>query len=356
MGLYRQSGSKIWWIGVSHKGRRVRKSTGTTDKRLAEAIRAKAKTRLVEGTWFDIDESKLRTLKEMIEKYLSERSTTKSPASYKRDVSCFKHIINHFNDCVLADITPSKINDYKQARLAVADPQTVVKELSVLRNAFNVAIKEWEWCKDNAVSKVSMPKVPQGRVRFLTVQDIQNLLAHAEEWFKPVMLFAIHTGFREGDIITLTWEQVDFFKRRIILDKTKNDEHHTVPINDTLFEVLKNLNKVMLIDCNLVFHHNGKPLYRIQIHRALKKACERAKIADFRFHDLRHTFATLLINEGVDLYTVQKLLGHKDGRMTQRYAHLTHEKFVSAVNQLDRISHNSVIVNEGKKCGITVNA
>ncbi len=157
---------------------------------------------------------------------------------------------------------------------------------------------------------------------------------------------------REGNIIGLTWDMVDLFRRVIILDKTKNDEHLAIPIDDTLLETFKELSRVRSIHCNLVFHREGKPIYQKQLERALSRACGKAGIEDFRFHDLRHTFASLLIQSGEDLYTVQRLLGHKDAMMTQRYAHLTHERFVSAVSNLDRICHSSVIVDKRRK-GIT---
>jgi integrase len=343
----------VWVIDISHEGKRVRKSTGTADKKLAEAIQAKVTTQLIEGKWFDLDQSKTRTLEEVKGKYLEERSSHKSPASYKRDKSCFNHLMRLFGNCPLSEITPSRINEYKQSRLKKADPQTVAKELAVLRNAFNVAIREWEWCRENPVSRVSMPKAPQGRVRFLSIQQIKDLLDHSEEWFMPVVIVALHTGMRQGNILTLTWDKIDLFRRLIILDKTKNGERLTIPINDTLFETLKDLSKVRLLSCNLLFHRNGKPFYQNQLRRALKKACDGAGIEDFRFHDLRHTFASLLVQSGENLYTVQRLLGHKDGRMTQRYAHLTHERFVSAVKILDGLCHKSAIV-EGERKGASL--
>ena len=96
---------------------------------------------------------------------------------------------------------------------------------------------------------------------------------------------------------------------------------------------------------------NGRPLYPKLVERAMKKACRQAGIADFRFHDLRHTSASMLVEGGVDLYTIQKLLGHKDGRMTQRYAHLTQNRLINAVKVLDG-SHNFAIVRRREKgCG-----
>lgn len=351
MGLYRQKKSKIWWINISYNGKRVRKSTGTSDKKLAEMISAKVMTQIVEGKWFDQDESKTRTLNELKERYLRERSRRKAPQSYVRDEGCFEHFANFFGDRALADITPRSVSDYKNKRLQDVDPQTVVKELGVLRNAFNLAIKEWEWCRDNPVSKVSMPKIPGGRVRFLKQNEIAALISCADEWFKPILSIALYTGLRQGNLISLTWDKLDLFKRLIVLDDTdmKNDERLGVPLNETVFTLLKDLFKVRLLNSNLVFHHDGKPFNKMKLTRALKRACKKAKITNFRFHDLRHTFASMLVQSGVDLYTVQKLLGHKDGRMTQRYAHLTQEKLASAVSRLEEICHNFVIPGDKTK-------
>jgi integrase len=354
MGLYRQKGSKIWWISIYHNGKRIRKSTGTPDRRLSEKIYAKVKTQLVEGKWFDLDEAASRTSGELIERYLRERSTHKSPASQNRDKSCFKHILNFFGNCPLADITPRAVNEYKNMRLNQVDPQSVVKELGVLRNAFNVAIKEWEWVKDNPLAHISMPKVPPGRVRFITSEEVERLIEFADDWFKPVLIVAIHTGLRQGNIITLTWDKINLFQHMLLFDakEMKNDEGLCIPMSDTLFETLKDLYKVRHVNSSLVFMRNGKPLYQTALNRALEKACKKAGIKDFRFHDLRHTFASLLIQSGVDLYTVQKLLGHKDSRMTQRYAHLANGELVKAVKALDKNSHNLVIV-KGKGQRVT---
>ena len=353
MGLYRQKGSKIWWMSVSQGGKRIRRSTGTSDKKLAEKIYAKVKTQLVEGKWFNFGESRIRTLKELVDRYLKERSALKSPSSFRRDKVVFKHVLGFFGDCLLADVTAKAANDYKGMRLRQVDGQTVKKEVATLRNVLNVAVKEWEWLQDNPVSRVSLPKDPPGRVRFLTREEIDRLIDCAGNWFRPVIIVAAHTGLRVGNIISLTWEKVDLFKRLIVFSASemKNNEPLCIPINNTLFETFKDLQKVRHLNSNLVFVRNGKPLYQRLIGKALKNACRQAGITDFRFHDLRHTFASMLVEGGVDLYTVQRLLGHKDGKMTQRYAHLTQSRLINAVKVLDG-SHNFVIARgEEKGCG-----
>lgn len=146
---------------------------------------------------------------------------------------------------------------------------------------------------------------------------------------------------RQGNIISLTWDRVDMFRKVITLEAgmTKNEESLGIPISDTLFETFKDLQKVRNLNSNLVFMWNGKPLYKGLLERALRRGCKMAGITDFRFHDLRHTIASLLVQSGVDLYTVQKLMGHKDSRMTQRYAHLTQEKLRHAIKNLDCVRH-----------------
>lgn len=336
---------------IYYNGKRIRKSTETEDKKLAEKIHAKVLTQLTEGKWFDADQSKTRTFIELKDKYIRERSIHKSGGSQERDRGIFKNLLSFFGDCALAEISSSRVNEYKNMRLQLVHGQTVKKELGVLRNAFNVTIREWEWLRENPVSRVSLPKDPPGRVRYLTSEEIERLLVCSEEWYKPVLIVALHTGFRQGNIISLTWGKINLFKRQIILDaaEMKNREGQGMPIDDTLFETLIELNKVRHIGTNLVFMRNGRPLYKNLIDRALRRACKKAGIGNFRFHDLRHTFASLLVQSGVDLYTVQKLMDHKDGRMTQRYAHLTQEKFVKAIKVLDKNGHDLVTVRRKKK-------
>lgn len=354
LGLYRQKGSKIWWMNLTLDGTRIRRSTGTSDKKLAEAILAKVMTLHLEGKWFDLDQARLRTLEELRDRYLKERSSRKAKLSQVRDRGCFCHLLAFFGNCSLADITSRKINEYKEHRLTHVSSQSVVKELGILRNAFNVAIKEWEWCKDNPVSRISMPKLPQGRVRHLDKKGLNDLLSASESWFRPIVLTAVYTGMRQGNILSLTWKQVDLQGRYITLEETKNGERQLIPMHEELSRVFMGLSKVRLLGSDLVFHRDGRPLKKMTVSRALKRACSIAGIEDFRFHDLRHTFASLLIEAGEELYTVQRLLGHKDGRMTQRYAHMKYEKLARAVSSLGGLCHNFVIVGDEKRGHIAV--
>lgn len=212
----------------------------------------------------------------------------------------------------------------------------IIKELGLMKAAFNVAIKEWEWLDSNPVSKVKLGKPGKGRVRFLTQAEFDRLIGNSDDWLKPLVIIARYTGLRMGNVLKLTWEQVNLFKREIIIGETKNGETIGLPVCDTLFETLKSLNKVRAIKSKDVFPAKfSYGAFQRRVQRAFKTACKVSGIENFRWHDLRHDFASMLVQRGVDIYTVQILLGHKDGRMTKRYAHLSTKNLQSAISVLD---------------------
>jgi integrase len=169
-----------------------------------------------------------------------------------------------------------------------------------------------------------------------TDEEFDRLLNGCPEWLKPVVLTARHTGMRKENILSLKWEQVDLFRKIITLDSTKNGERLGIPLNDTMMDLFKNLARVRHFHSSYVFCHptNGKRYYEVKT--SFKEALEKVGIEDFRFHDLRHCFASALVQRGVNLLEVQKLLGHKTGRMTERYSHLTSANLRSAVLKLDQ--------------------
>ncbi len=146
---------------------------------------------------------------------------------------------------------------------------------------------------------------------------------------------------RQDEILSLEWPNVDLFRRTATVVKSKNGEKRTIPINQRVFELLKEKAKVRHIKSNFVFASEaGTKVDHRNLLRAFYNALTNAKIEDFRFHDLRHTFATRLAQAGVDLYKIAKLLGHKDIKMTQRYSHHYPESLRDGVEVLDRISTN----------------
>ncbi len=335
MGLFKRQG-KVWWMNFMYHGRQVRRSTGTADRRLAESILAKVRVQIIEGRFFDVVGENTRTFDELMERYLNEHAARKSqPRHYRGYMNSLK---SFFGGRLLAEITPKLIVEYKNGRYAAGlKPASINRELANLKKAFNLAVREWEWCRDNPVSRVSMERENNQRDRWLTFDEEARLLRVCAPWLRELVIFALHTGMRMGEILEQTWRWVDFSRRTITVFRSKNGERRTIPMNQTVLSVLKEKAKLRSLKTELVFCSKVfTPLEAGHLRRSFRLALRKAEIEDFHFHDLRHTFATNLVQAGVDLYKVQRLLGHKSPVMTQRYAHHYPESLREGVEILDR--------------------
>lgn len=359
MGLYRRRDSQLYWMTFRVNGRKIYRSTGTSSKKLAEKIHAKTLLEIHENRWFQHQVGK-KTLKEMVERYDKGYTSNKAYYQKARDKSIFKHLYAHFGEhCTLEEIE-YLIGDYELRRTAKGvKPATVVKELGLLRRMFNIARKQWKWKMPNPVSEIELPKVDNIRIRYLSPEEYQKLFAELdkvkETWLKPLVTVALETGLRLSNLCDLTWPEVNMFGRMITIhaDKMKNREYIGIPLTETAYNTIRELQKVQSIS-NRVFHDNGEKLYSRKIQRAFVKTLKAARIEDFHFHDLRHSFASLLVQSGVNIYAVQKLLGHKDGRMTQRYAHLSIENLRSAISNMKN-GYVLVTSGDGKEVAPCVN-
>lgn len=336
MGLIKR-GQK-WYIQLRHNSRLVRIATGTNNKKLAQEIEAKTRIELVEGKYFDKGQGDKKTFQDMAVKYMTEYAIKKAVRSKLRDGVSLKHLLPEFGDKYLSQIAPNQIARYKVKRgQEGASPKSINHELGFCKHAFNVAVKEWEWVKDNPFIKVSAEKLPQPRVRYLTREEFDRLYQICDDWLKTIIQIAVHTGMRQDNILSLTWQQVDLNRGIITLEHTKNGERLGLPMNYTVKNLLKELNKVRHINSPYIFHNStGNRISASTVQHGFHRVCKKVGIQDFRFHDLRHTFASWLIQGGVDLYRVQRLLGHKTGEMTRRYAHLAPDNLRDGVTILDK--------------------
>ncbi len=166
-------------------------------------------------------------------------------------------------------------------------------------------------------------------------------------WLQEIVLFALNTGMRQDEILSLEWPNADLFRKTVLVVKSKNGEKRTIPMNQKVFELIKAKARENQSKSKFVFASEAETkILRRNLMRAFYNAKDRAKIDDFKFHDLRHTFATRLAQAGIDLYMISKLLGHKDIKMTQRYSHHCPDSLRSGVEVLDRISTELAQSNE----------
>ncbi len=215
-------------------------------------------------------------------------------------------------------------------------PATINKELAMLSKAFNLAVKEWEWLKDNPVSRVPKEKENNERDRWLTEDEERRLLKNSFQWLKEIIVFALNTGLRQDELLSLEWSRVNLSRKTILIQKTKNGKPKTLPLNKIALGVLEQRSKVKSIKNDFVFfNRNGKKINPNNLRTCFYIALKKSRIEDFRFHDLRHTFATRLTQRGVDIYKIAKLLGHRDIKMTQRYSHHCPESLRDGVELLE---------------------
>jgi integrase len=355
MGLYKRG--SVWWMSFTYQGKQTKKSTETTDKQLAKRIYDKVKGEVAERKWFERLPGEDLTFKEMMERYMTEHSVrNKAPRSHNRDKSLRDHLVEHFGEMALVEIAPSQISEYKTKRREEgAAPRTLNYELALMSHAFNLAIKDWEWVRENPVKKVSREKVNNQIERWLTLEEQKNLLDKSSKWLQEIILFAVNTGLRQSEILDLEWAQVDLDRKTITILEQKNQGRDTLPVNESGLKVLKerSITRQSGID-HVFFNGNEKRIDDGDLRRGFYLAVKKAGLKHLRFHDLRHTFATRLIQAGVDLYTVQKLGRWKNISMVMRYAHHYPESLRSGVRVLDKIDKKiRTNLGQSKKQGAT---
>ena len=335
--MYKRKGSDIWRINIRHDGKKIQKSLKTSNKKLAKTIEAKLLAEIVEGTYYEKLIGRNKTFRDLMDKFLKVHAPKVSGNMQRSYRTSLNHLDSFFGKSNLLSITPRNISRYKMLRNdESAASATINRELAMLSKAFNMAVKEWEWLKDNPVAKVPREKEDNERDRWLTVGEEVSLLENCPEWLGDIILFNLHTGLRQDELLSLTWDRVDVFRKTILIKDTKNGKPRTVPLNKTALGILESKASVISIRSRIVFHSMcGTKIDKHNLRRAFVIAMERAGIEDFTYHGLRHTFATRLAQSGVDLYKISKLLGHKDIKTAQRYAHHCPESLRDGVEVLE---------------------
>ena len=248
----------------------------------------------------------------------------------------FEQFENHLGNPSLSEITnrDCEIFIYKKATVS---QYTAQKYLAHLRAAFNKALAQG-YILENPFRKIKNFKIPESLPKYFTDEEFNKLLEIVkDDDLKDLILFAINTGLRQMELITLEWDQIDFSSLTLILDNqvniTKSKKVRNVPLNKTAFEILLERNKEVKV--GKIFTYKEAAISQDFISKKFKKLVVKAEInTDFNFHSLRHTFASRLVQKGVSIHEVSKLLGHADIKTTQIYAHLRSDDLRNAVDKL----------------------
>ena len=326
----KSKGGIIYYVDYIYQGRRYRKSTKTSDRKLAELFLKDIEVKIVKDNFGfpDLEKKKIR-LAEFIEKYLQFSKATKAPNTYQLDTRSLHLFKDHIGDIQLSRINAGAVEAYKLKRLEVVKSTSVNIELKHLKSAFGTA-QRWEHIYNNPFREVKLLKIKNSNFRkFLTKEDVKVLLDSIPEGnFKNLIYFYLYTGCRRGEALNLNWKDINLVECKITLKETKSGDGRVVPFNGILTSILKSMEQ------------NGERPFPFKEHFVTHKFKEYLRASSIKdrevlhLHSLRHTYASHLVMEGTDLYTVSKLLGHSSVKVTEMYAHLVPDYLKTAVERL----------------------
>lgn len=355
MGSVYQRGNS--WVGqYKVHGKTVQKTLGKKSlitKTMAREILKKIEHKIKLGK-YDMLETDVLTLREISKIYIYYVKDTLKRKSWYRYEYSLKGLLSLYGYRKLTEITPKDIDDFKEIRLKSVQPSTVNRELSTLRQIYNFAKRRNQYYGENPVSISRLLPEENIKERILTGVEEDKLLSSSNEYLKPIIVSALQTGMRKSEILTLKWSDVDLNNRIITISQTntKNKKMRKVPINSVLRTLLYE-QKLKSGTSEYVFlSQNGSPYkFHYCLNNAFRSACKKAGITGFRFHDLRHTAATRMVEAGASIVAVSKILGHSDIKITMRYSHPEN----SLVQALELLANKNLDSTTDKSTDISQN-
>ena len=315
---------------------------------------AKTETEIKEGLYKNIIEAQRHTFTELVERFKRDVVPRKPKVGkeYARQLEWWR---THLGDLTLNNLSSARISELrdqlangtvkwgtnlKEKKTDKRSHATVNRYLAALSSAFGIAVKEWQWIDENPMRRVSKLKEPRGRVRYLTDEERERLLAACKDSVNPhlymAVVLALSTGARQQEVWGLRWSEVNLERGLITFTETKNDELRSVPLENLAHELLLEHSKIKKIDSDLVFPSKKNPKVRHDFRDPWNKALVVAEVEDFRWHDLRHSCASYLAMNGVSMRSIAEILGHKTLSMVQRYTHLSTEHLKEAVSDMNQ--------------------
>jgi|GEM_PF-1028919 len=339
----------IWWANLSYQGRRYRFSTKEKDPikaqiALSEFLKSLIKNPTVtsppEAQPVTVTPPKAETFATNLSFEEFYKKEYLPLCEHQRSHETKKYIINSlplwFRNLKLHQI---KVKDFETLRGEILKNKEIAtwnKVLTILKHAFKKAF-QWGYIPEanfKLIAEIKPSKGATKRLKYLTQEEFQRLLSFLPEHLKPLVIVAGFTGMRKSELLQLKWQDIDFNLKVIHVKKTKTHEMRTVPMNETVYQTLKQLWLNRNLSCEYVFTYRGKPI-KNNFKHGFTTAVRKAGLEDFHFHDLRHCFVSWLSQAGVPLRTIMELSGHKTLSMALRYSHLADRNLKEAVKLID---------------------
>lgn len=291
----------------------------------AEEVLKKKLAEAAEGKYFPDRIKRRITFKEIAEQYWKlHGSLTKSAPKM---IYNYNIIVAHFGNKKISDITSSMIQEFYNQKVIERTSSTANRYFTLTRAIINYGLKNKLYIGENPCDSISRKPDNPSRTRYLTDTEMKLFINNAPENMRPLFAFALMTGMRRGEILNLTWQDIDLSAHFIHVHETKSNKSREVPIMEGVWNILK----------NYPISSNGRIFnFTIpQIKYAFKKALRLSGIKNFKFHDLRHTFASHFMMNGGDINILQRILGHSSSKMTMRYSHLSKNFLLNSIKNLE---------------------
>src|SRR5258708_37802793 len=328
--LFRRANG-VYYLSYEVDGKRRWKSTGVRHKRQAVKAMFNFKEPAAQPT-------QRISLSEFVDEFLSSATANYSAGTigiYKQALTKFLSLIG---DQSLSTITSKHVDLYKTERLKTLSPTSLNIDLRTLRAAFYTAVR-WKLIVESPFKQIPLMRIPERQPIYFSKEEFLKFIAAiSEKWFKDLVIMAVSTGLRRGELLNLQWKNVDFQRKLIHIQSdanfhTKQGKKRIVPLSDDALRILWARFDKMKSD--FVFAQNGFKILESNATHKFKAYIKKAGLGqELHFHSLRHTFASWLVQDGVSLYEVQKLLGHSNISITEVYSHLQPETLHSTVNRI----------------------
>lgn len=325
MGVFKRG--DVWWIDfTTPDGRRIRESSGIRDRDKALELHDRMKVRYWEEQRLGVKPD--RSWKDAAVRWVKE---TGHKRSHDKDIAKLRWLDRYLGHLMLSQVSRELIDRIGEVKAKESSPANANRYLALIRSILRRARDDWEWM--DHIPKVRLYREAKRRVRWITREQAAVLLKELPLHLREMAQFSLSTGLRQRNVSFLRWDQIDMARKVAWMhaDETKAGRAIAVPLNEDALEVLR---------CRLgqheryVFTYQGKPVERCTT-KAWKRACERAGIEDFRWHDLRHTWASWHVQSGTSLQELMELGSWATYEMVMRYAHLAADHLRTAACRID---------------------
>lgn len=325
MSIYRRG--NVWWIFfIAPSGKRIRGSTGTTDRAQAQEYHDRQRTKHWEHQRLGIKPE--RSWREASVRWVKERSHKRTQQC---DIGFLRRLDPYLGELLLSQITRDVVDQFAARKAQESSPATANRHLTVIRSILRRARDEWEWI--DKIPKIRLFSETQRRVRWLKREEAQRLLSELPPHLRDMAQFSLATGLRQRNVSHLRWDQVDVERAVAWIhpDQAKARRAIAVPLNQDAVMVLK---RRMGQHDEYVFTFRNQPV-GVCTTKAWWNALERAGIKEFRWHDLRHTWASWHVQSGTSLQELKELGGWASLEMVMRYAHLASDQLKTAARRIE---------------------